>query len=71
MSQYLEYESETLIGANRVAMVTISKNDNANGVLKFSKSVLNVTEDYKGGMINVTRRAGSFGQVYYLILFLS
>ena len=44
-------------------MVTITKNDNANGVIEFSKSILNVTENYKGGMINVTRSAGSFGQV--------
>ena len=44
-------------------MVTITKNDNANGVIEFSKSILNVTENYKSGMINVTRSAGSFGQV--------
>ena len=44
-------------------MVTISQNDDANGVLEFSTSVLNVTEDHKGRMINVTRSGGSYGQV--------
>ena len=52
-----------MIGATRLAEVTILKNDNANGVLQFSVENVKVTEDEKGTIVNISRTAGLFGNV--------
>jgi len=52
-----------MIGQKNHVAITISKNDDANGVLEFEQPSINVTEEHSGGVLNVTRTKGSFGEV--------
>ena len=56
---------EQLIGDQRTVTITIIKNDNANGILQFSSSRVEVEEGAGESrkFINVTRHAGTFGDV--------
>ncbi|XP_033109462.1 adhesion G-protein coupled receptor V1-like [Anneissia japonica] len=51
------------IGDGSIAEVVIPANDNANGILQLSASEITVSEDFSGPFINITRTAGSFGQI--------
>ncbi|XP_071965307.1 adhesion G-protein coupled receptor V1-like isoform X2 [Antedon mediterranea] len=51
------------IGEQSIAEVIIPANDNANGILQLSVSEITVSEDFSGTFINITRTAGSFGQI--------
>ncbi|XP_072038274.1 adhesion G-protein coupled receptor V1-like [Amphiura filiformis] len=51
------------IGSENIASITITANDNANGVLQLSSSEVTVLEESMQAFINVTRSAGGFGLV--------
>jgi hypothetical protein len=50
-------ESETF------AHIIIKKNDNSSGVLVLSTAAKSVPEDFSGTVLEVLRKAGSFGEV--------
>ena len=55
-----------MIGEPQETIVTILKNDHANGVLEFTKNLIEVSEDSNNnreGFIRVVRNAGTFGKV--------
>ncbi|XP_070543508.1 adhesion G-protein coupled receptor V1-like isoform X2 [Ptychodera flava] len=56
-------EGSPRIGLDSIAQIAIIANDNANGVLQLSNTEISVSEDHRGPFINVTRTAGSFGEI--------